>query len=115
MSRVILRQHDGRLAVFSTIVDAFTYVDATPEEVAEYEVQKAYDLTYEHRPYWSAEYQAADAARCKAAEECMRLRLHHADLAGRVGLTPQAVLYLCRRLNPAYDPGAKYFVLAAAA
>jgi hypothetical protein len=41
MGRQIIRQPDGRLAEFSTIVDAFVIYDATPEELAEIHAEEA--------------------------------------------------------------------------
>ncbi|NUS22692.1 MAG: hypothetical protein HOV92_00485 [Streptomyces sp.] len=47
MGQQIIKQPDGRLAVFSSVVDAFIVVDATPEEILD----------------WRAEQAAADARR----------------------------------------------------
>jgi adenylate kinase len=37
----IIKQPDGRLAVFSTVVDAFIVVDATPEEILDWRAEEA--------------------------------------------------------------------------
>jgi hypothetical protein len=52
MGQQIIRQPDGKLAVFSSVVDAFVFVDATPEEIIE----------------WRAETAAEDARRATRAE-----------------------------------------------
>jgi hypothetical protein len=41
MGQQIIRQPDGKLAVFSSVVDAFVVVDATPEEIIEWRAQEA--------------------------------------------------------------------------
>lgn len=41
MGQQIIRQPDGRLAVFSSIVDAFIVVDATPEEILDWRAEEA--------------------------------------------------------------------------
>jgi hypothetical protein len=41
VSEQIIRQPDGRLAVFSSVVEAFVVVDATPEEIIEYRAEEA--------------------------------------------------------------------------
>lgn len=41
MSEQIIRQPDGRLAVFSSVVEAFVVVDATPEEIIDYRAEEA--------------------------------------------------------------------------
>lgn len=41
MSEQIIKQPDGRLAVFSSVVDAFVVVDATPEELVEWRAEEA--------------------------------------------------------------------------
>lgn len=41
MAQQIMKQPDGRLAVFSTITDTFVLVDATPEEVIEWRAEEA--------------------------------------------------------------------------
>lgn len=41
MTEQIIRQPDGRLAVFSSVVDAFVVVDATPEELIDYRAEVA--------------------------------------------------------------------------
>ncbi|WP_330328216.1 hypothetical protein [Streptomyces pseudovenezuelae] len=41
MGQQIIRQPDGRLAVFSTVVDAFIVVDATPEEILDWRAEEA--------------------------------------------------------------------------
>lgn len=41
MGHQIIKQPDGRLAVFSSVVDAFIIVDATPEELKEWYAQEA--------------------------------------------------------------------------
>lgn len=56
MTQQIIRQPDGKLAVFSSITDTFIVVDATPEEVIE----------------WRAEV-AADAARARTEGELRRV------------------------------------------
>lgn len=52
MGQQIIKQPDGKLAVFSSIVDAFIVVDATPEEILD----------------WRAEQAAADARRATQRE-----------------------------------------------
>jgi len=37
----IIKQPDGKLAVFSSIVDAFIVVDATPEEILDWRAEEA--------------------------------------------------------------------------
>lgn len=41
MGQQIVKQPDGRLAVFSSVVDAFVIVDATPEEILEWRAEEA--------------------------------------------------------------------------
>ncbi|QBJ94516.1 hypothetical protein D0Z67_29555 (plasmid) [Streptomyces seoulensis] len=41
MGHQIIKQPDGRLAVFSSVVDAFVVMDATPEELVEWYAQEA--------------------------------------------------------------------------
>lgn len=41
MGQQIIKQPDGRLAVFSSNVDAFIVVDATPEEIIEWRAEDA--------------------------------------------------------------------------
>ncbi len=41
MGQQIIKQPDGRLAVFSSIVDAFIVVDATPEEILDWRAEEA--------------------------------------------------------------------------
>lgn len=41
MGQQIIRQPDGRLAVFSTVVDAFIVTDATPEELLDWRAAEA--------------------------------------------------------------------------
>ena len=41
MGQQIIKQPDGRLAVFSTVVDAFIIVDATPEEILDWRAEEA--------------------------------------------------------------------------
>lgn len=41
MGQQIIRQPDGKLAVFSSVVDAFIVVDATPEEIVEWRAEEA--------------------------------------------------------------------------
>lgn len=41
MAEQIIQQPDGRLAVFSSVVDAFVVVDATPDELIDYRVEEA--------------------------------------------------------------------------
>lgn len=41
MGHQIIEQPDGRLAVFSTVVDAFVVLDATPEELADWYAEEA--------------------------------------------------------------------------
>ena len=41
MGQQIIQQPDGKLAVFSTVVDAFIVVDATPEEIVEWRAEEA--------------------------------------------------------------------------
>lgn len=41
MGQQIIQQPDGRLAVFSSVVDAFIVVDATPEEILEWRAEEA--------------------------------------------------------------------------
>ncbi|MGW2520422.1 hypothetical protein ACWC09_26105 [Streptomyces sp. NPDC001617] len=41
MGQQIIKQPDGRLAVFSSVVDAFVIVDATPEEILDWRAEEA--------------------------------------------------------------------------
>ncbi|QLJ06752.1 hypothetical protein HZZ00_37615 (plasmid) [Streptomyces sp. NEAU-sy36] len=41
MGHQIIKQPDGRLAVFSSVVDAFVIVDATPDELVEWYAEEA--------------------------------------------------------------------------
>jgi hypothetical protein len=41
MGQQIIKQPDGRLAVFSTVVDAFIVVDATPQELLDWRAEEA--------------------------------------------------------------------------
>jgi hypothetical protein len=41
MAEQIIRQPDGRLAVFSSVVDAFVVIDATPDELIDYRAEEA--------------------------------------------------------------------------
>lgn len=41
MGQQIIKQPDGRLAVFSSITDTFIIVDATPEEIVEWRAEQA--------------------------------------------------------------------------
>ncbi|MFD5899051.1 hypothetical protein [Streptomyces sp. NPDC060366] len=41
MGQQIIRQPDGKLAVFSSITDTFIVVDATPEELVEWRAEEA--------------------------------------------------------------------------
>lgn len=41
MGQQIIRQPDGNLAVFSSITETFTVVDATPEEIVEWRAKEA--------------------------------------------------------------------------
>lgn len=41
MGQQIIRQPDGRLAVFSSVVDGFVILDATPEELIEWRAEEA--------------------------------------------------------------------------
>ncbi|NED75377.1 hypothetical protein G3I51_24240 [Streptomyces sp. SID9944] len=41
MGQQIIKQPDGRLAVFSSITDTFIVVDATPEEIIEWRAEEA--------------------------------------------------------------------------
>lgn len=41
MSEQIIQQPDGRLAVFSSVVDAFVVVDATADEIIDYRAEEA--------------------------------------------------------------------------
>jgi hypothetical protein len=65
MPQQIIQQPDGRLAVFSTVVDAFIVLDATPDELIEYRAEEAAEkaredtrreidrvLSGESRPYY---------------------------------------------------------------
>lgn len=47
MGRQIIKQPDGNLAVFSTVVDGFIVTDATAEEVVDLLVQEAADAARE--------------------------------------------------------------------
>jgi hypothetical protein len=41
MGHQIIQQPDGKLAVFSSVVDAFVVLDATPEELVDWYAQEA--------------------------------------------------------------------------
>lgn len=41
MGQQIIKQPDGKLAVFSSITDTFIVVDATPEEIIEWRAEEA--------------------------------------------------------------------------
>lgn len=41
MGQQIIKQPDGKLAVFSSVVDAFIVVDATPEEILDWRAEQA--------------------------------------------------------------------------
>jgi hypothetical protein len=41
MGQQIIKQPDGKLAVFSSIVDAFIVVDATPDEILDWRAEEA--------------------------------------------------------------------------
>lgn len=41
MGQQVIKQPDGRLAVFSSITDTFIVVDATPEEIIEWRAEDA--------------------------------------------------------------------------
>ncbi|MFK0288329.1 hypothetical protein ACIQVL_48835 [Streptomyces sp. NPDC090499] len=41
MGQQIIKQPDGKLAVFSTVVDAFIVIDATPEEILDWRAEEA--------------------------------------------------------------------------
>lgn len=41
MGQQIIRQPDGKLAVFSSITDSFIVTDATPEEIIEWRAEEA--------------------------------------------------------------------------
>jgi len=41
MGQQIIKQPDGRLAVFSSVTDTFIVVDATPEELIEWRAEEA--------------------------------------------------------------------------
>jgi len=41
MGHQIIQQPDGRLAVFSSVVDAFVVLDATPEELVDWYAEEA--------------------------------------------------------------------------
>lgn len=47
MGQQIIQQPDGRLAVFSSEVDAFVILDATPEELVEWRAENAADKARE--------------------------------------------------------------------
>jgi hypothetical protein len=47
MGQQIIRQPDGRLAVFDSTEDAFMIVDATPEEVIEWRAEEAAEAARE--------------------------------------------------------------------
>ncbi|MFD3520426.1 hypothetical protein [Streptomyces sp. NPDC058653] len=48
MGQQIIKQPDGKLAVFSTITDTFIVVDATPEELVEWRAEEAAERAREH-------------------------------------------------------------------
>lgn len=41
MGQQIIKQPDGKLAVFDTVTDSFVVVDATPEEIIEWRAEEA--------------------------------------------------------------------------
>ena len=41
MGQQIIKQPDGRLAVFSSVVDAFIILDASPEEILDWRAEEA--------------------------------------------------------------------------
>jgi hypothetical protein len=41
MGQQIIRQPDGKLAVFSSVTDTFIAIDATPEEIIEWRAEEA--------------------------------------------------------------------------
>ena len=43
MGYQVIRQPDGKLALWSTVVDSFVVVDATTDEIVEFFVQRAAD------------------------------------------------------------------------
>lgn len=47
MGQQIIKQPDGKLAVFSTVVDAFVVVDATPDELVEWRAEEAAEAARE--------------------------------------------------------------------
>lgn len=47
MSEQIIKQPDGRLAVFSSVTNTFIVVDATPEELVEWRAEEAADKARE--------------------------------------------------------------------
>ena len=47
MGQQIIRQPDGRLAVFSSITESFIVVDATPEEIIEWRAEEAAETARE--------------------------------------------------------------------
>ncbi|MFD3902986.1 hypothetical protein HXS80_20570 [Streptomyces sp. CB04723] len=47
MGQQIIRQPDGRLAVFDSVVDAFVFVDGTPDEIVEWRAEEAADRARE--------------------------------------------------------------------
>lgn len=50
MGQQIIRQPDGKLAVFASITDTFTVVDATPEELVEWRAEEAAERARARRP-----------------------------------------------------------------
>lgn len=48
MAEQIIVQPDGRLAVFSSVVDDFIVLDATPPELMEWRTKRAADKEREH-------------------------------------------------------------------
>ncbi len=76
MGQQIIKQPDGRLAVFSSAVDAFIVVDATPEELIEWRAEEASEkarertraeiervLSGDPRPYYQFTLTWEEAAR----------------------------------------------------
>lgn len=47
MGQQIIKQPDGRLAVFSSVTDTFIVVDATPEEIVEWRAEEAAEAARE--------------------------------------------------------------------
>jgi hypothetical protein len=47
MGQQIIRQPDGRYAVFESVTDTFIVVDATPEEVVEWRAEEAAEAARE--------------------------------------------------------------------